>query len=38
MNVPWMDKETVDKYLNLWKTTLGQWKDEVKRAENAWTL
>jgi hypothetical protein len=37
-NIPWIDKESIDKSLALWGNTLEQWKDEVNRAKDAWTF
>jgi len=35
-NIPWIDKESIDKNLTSWWNTLKQWKDEWKRAEKQW--
>ena len=38
LNIPWIDRETLDKNIILWKNTLEQRKQEAKRAANEWSL
>ena len=38
VNIPWLDKETIDKTLISWKQTVEQWKDELNRAKDEWNF
>ena len=38
VNIPWIDRYTIDKTIKSWKTTLTQWKKEANRFKNEISL
>jgi hypothetical protein len=37
INIPWIDKETINKTLASWWKALEQWKEEITRAKKDWS-